>query len=57
MRDGRPVGRRVGIDVRIRGGATSDELAAVLAVLRPREPSAYERWRRTRLAALRRTSG
>lgn len=47
--------------VRVRGGATEEELAAVLAALQgaaiPSEPagrpSGYERWRRTRLAALR----
>jgi len=42
--------------LRVRGGATPEELAAVLAVLRRRRPevSAYEKWRATRLAALRR---
>jgi N-acyl-L-homoserine lactone synthetase len=42
--------------VRVRGGPTPEELAAVLAALsrdRP-PPSAYEQWRATRLAALRR---
>jgi hypothetical protein len=52
-------------DVRVRGGATAEELAAVLAVLRrsvrrvaPHRGhdagSAYERWRSGRLAVLRR---
>ena len=46
-------------ELRIRGGATSDELAALLALLartphgRP-EADGYTRWRRGRLAALRR---
>ena len=59
------VGLRVGgrqemTELRVQGNATSDELAAVLAVLtrsgaglRPVEDS-YARWRRTRLAARRR---
>jgi hypothetical protein len=42
----------------VRGPATPEELAAVLAALRLRErepepESRYERWRRERLAALR----
>jgi hypothetical protein len=45
-------------DVHVRGAATPDEVAAVLAALRSREREAvresrYERWRRERLAALR----
>ena len=42
--------------IAVRGNATDDELAAVLAALaerQAREPSAYERWRSGRLAALR----
>ncbi len=44
--------------VRVRGQATREEVAAVLAALaRPADaPSAYERWRRQRLAAIRRTT-
>jgi hypothetical protein len=45
-------------DVRVRGNATAEELAAVLAlVVRPRgtvAPDAFARWRATRLAAMRR---
>ncbi len=46
----------------VRGGATAEELAALLAVLRvrstlPRPPGDYERWRATRLAALRTGGG
>jgi hypothetical protein len=42
----------------VRGGATPEELAAVVAMLRGRESSAlaesgYERWRRLRLAVTR----
>ena len=41
----------------VSGGASADELAAVLAALARRRPEPparmYERWRRTRLAALR----
>jgi hypothetical protein len=42
-------------DVQVRGRATAEEVAAVLAVLRrdAPPPDAYARWRRTRLAALR----
>jgi hypothetical protein len=46
-------------DVRVRGIATAEEVAAVLAALRTRERRAespqtrYERWRRQRVAALR----
>jgi anthranilate phosphoribosyltransferase len=45
-------------DVVVRGTATNEEIAAVLAALHTREPqpstvSAYERWRRGRIAALR----
>ena len=45
-------------DVHVRGAATPDEIAAVLAALREREQDAaresrYERWRRDRIAALR----
>lgn len=49
-------------DVRVRGTANAEELAVVLAALSARtngtadDVSAYERWRRNRLAALRRTS-
>jgi hypothetical protein len=48
--------------VTVTGRATAEELAAVVAVLRAGgipagdAPTAYERWRRTRLAALRRGS-
>ena len=47
-------------DVRIRGSATAEDVAAVLAMLRDvaqRTPvvDRYELWRRNRLAALRRT--
>lgn len=47
-------------DVAIKGNATPDDVAAVLATLRElatRVPAVdgYERWRRDRLAALRRT--
>jgi hypothetical protein len=45
-------------DVTVRGNATADELAALLAAL-ARRPSAvddpYERWRRGRIAALARS--
>ncbi|HEV7203967.1 MAG TPA: hypothetical protein VGN18_05115 [Jatrophihabitans sp.] len=47
-------------DVRVRGGATAEELAVVLALVRrPREarPDAFARWRATRLAALRDARG
>lgn len=45
-------------DVQVRGPATPEEVAAVLAALRIRESSErplnrYERWRRDRIAALR----
>jgi acyl-CoA carboxylase epsilon subunit-like protein len=44
--------------VQVRGNATPEELAAVVAVLtqleRGAEPDRYTQWRRTRLAALRR---
>jgi hypothetical protein len=45
-------------DVQVRGSATPDEVAAVLAALRSRErqderSSHYERWRRDRIKALR----
>jgi hypothetical protein len=50
-----------GADIRVRGFATDDEIAAVLAALverrhasRSPQPTSYERWRRQRLAALRR---
>lgn len=43
-------------DVLVRGGATAEEVAALLAVLARAEPSPapdpYTEWRRTRLAAL-----
>jgi hypothetical protein len=47
-----------GEDVQVRGPATAEEIAAVLAALRIREASErpasrYEQWRRDRLAALR----
>lgn len=44
------------VQVRVRGGASAEELAAVLAVLSTRDelPAPYEQWRRARLAALRR---
>lgn len=48
--------------VTVLGRATAEELAAVFAVLRAGgaaagdRPTAYERWRHTRLAALRRGS-
>lgn len=49
--------------IEIRGNASAEELAAVLAVVaradgtgEPREPDAYTRWRRQRLRALRPTS-
>jgi len=44
-------------DVRVRGNANAEEVAAVLAIVASRaagEPDAYTRWRRDRLAALRR---
>ena len=44
-------------DVRVRGNATAEELAVVLALVRrPREtpPDALARWRATRLAAMKR---
>jgi hypothetical protein len=44
--------------LRVRGNATAEELAAVLAVVSQREATAavdrYERWRAVRLDALRR---
>jgi hypothetical protein len=45
-------------DVEVRGAATADEIAAVLAALRSREratakESRYEQWRRERIRALR----
>ena len=56
-RDGmRPDGVRPD-GMRVRGNATPEELAAVLALLShgacPAEPDRYAVWRRTRLAALR----
>jgi hypothetical protein len=45
-------------EIAVRGNATDEELAAVLAALaerQAREPSGYERWRSGRLAALRRS--
>lgn len=54
-RDGGPAGR----EIRITGRPTAAELAAVLALLAaqpaPAPESGYERWRKTRTAALRRT--
>jgi hypothetical protein len=44
--------------VEVRGHASAEEIAAVLAVLSQRRapgPTRYERWRAERLAALRRT--
>ena len=39
--------------VRVRGNATAEELAAVFAALAERPAlTPYERWRRTRIAAL-----
>ena len=47
--------------VRVRGNATAEELAAVLALVshveRGVEPDRYERWRLARLAALRARRG
>lgn len=46
-------------ELRVSGGATREELAAVVAVLNRRpadDEDAYTRWRRVRLAALRRTT-
>jgi anthranilate phosphoribosyltransferase len=45
-------------DVHVRGAATPEEIAAVLAALRERERqdeklTRYERWRRDRIRALR----
>ena len=46
-------------EVSVRGNATAEELAAVLAVVSrgeaPARPDPYTRWRHTRQAALRRT--
>jgi hypothetical protein len=43
--------------ISVRGGATAEEVAAVLALLTRSEPAPppdpYRRWRQTRLAALR----
>jgi hypothetical protein len=47
------------MSVTVRGGATAEEVAAVLAVLRrpvADAPDPYERWRAGRLAALSRTA-
>lgn len=49
-------------DVRVRGGATAEELAAVLALVsrgepQPALPSRYEQWRAARLTALRSHDG
>jgi hypothetical protein len=46
--------------VRITGSPTAEDVAAVTAVVaalaqRPDEPSPYEHWRRTRVAALERS--
>ncbi len=40
--------------IEIRGNATADELAAVMAALkeRPAQDDRYERWRRGRIAAI-----
>jgi hypothetical protein len=51
-------GQRVSSAVEVRGGATAEEMAAILAVLARRESSpavseGYRRWRETRCAALR----
>jgi hypothetical protein len=44
-------------EIGVHGGATDEEIAAVVAALgrrtRVAQPSAYERWRAQRLAALR----
>lgn len=44
-------------NIRVRGAATSEEIAAVLAVVaaaeRPVRRTGYQTWRATRLAALR----
>ena len=49
------------MNVTVRGGATAEELAAVLAVLTgppaEPEPSRYQQWRATRLQARRRAVG
>jgi hypothetical protein len=49
------------MSVRVRGGATAEELAAVLAVLTGPSPdpapSRYQQWRATRLQARRRAVG
>jgi hypothetical protein len=46
------------MNVSVRGGASDEELSAVLALLAGRQaeaaPTGYELWRRTRLQALRR---
>lgn len=47
-----------GADVRVRGGATAEELAALFAALRirearPRRADRFEQWRRQRQAVLR----
>ncbi|HEY2983021.1 MAG TPA: hypothetical protein VGJ38_02635 [Jatrophihabitantaceae bacterium] len=41
-------------DIEVRGNATADELAAVMAALkeRPAQDDRYERWRRGRIAAV-----
>jgi hypothetical protein len=41
-------------DIEIRGNATADELAAVMAALkeRPAQDDRYERWRHGRIAAV-----
>ncbi len=48
-------------DVRVRGGASDEEVAAVIAAVATRagvpEPSGYERWRAARLAAVRPRDG
>jgi hypothetical protein len=45
--------------VEVRGNASAEEMAVVLALVsrspaRPSAPTAYETWRRTRLAAMKR---
>ena len=60
MTDLRPNGEAAadGGLIAVRGNATDDELAAVLAALADRPSTVdnpYERWRRARVAAIRRT--
>ncbi len=61
MRAGRRDGGPAGQELRITGMPTAEEIAAVLALLAarpapaPAPESGYERWRKTRTAALKRT--